>query len=157
MTQNQNFNIFSRTAGWIGLVIMTLVLSTPSKLFPIAFIPFSSILLSLALYKEQKNMRSVSYVSFSIATFFCLFTFISSYYLDSAINLLNISFNPPFMITLLVLLALMLSSFIALAFCLVKIISKPSGFYKLMAFNFIFYITGFLLVRHAIERLIISQ
>ena len=53
-------NIFLTAIGWLFLVIVSFVISRPSLLFPISFIPVITILLCYSLTKIKKILKNLT-------------------------------------------------------------------------------------------------
>lgn len=141
-------NIFSCAIGWLFLVFVSFVVSRPSLLYPISFIPVITILLCYSLYTEHPSYRRIAIALAALSFIFCAFTLISSSYMPSVPNnLLDLEFNYAYMILLTTWLFVIISGFITTIFILVKIIHKHSTAMLMFLTNFVVFIAAFYFLR----------
>ncbi|GAA5096009.1 hypothetical protein [Wohlfahrtiimonas larvae] len=141
-------NIFLTALGWLFLVIVSFVISRPSLLFPISFIPVITILLCYSLYSEYSEFRRIALAIGALSFLFSAFTLISASYMDTLPNnLLNLEFNYGFMLILTTWLFVVVSGFITTIFILVKIIHRHSSAMLMLLINFIVFLAGFYFLR----------
>lgn len=141
-------NIFLSAIGWFFLVFVSFVVSRPSLLYPISFIPVITVLLCYSLYTEHPSFRRIALALGAISFIFCAFTLISSSYMTSLPgNLLDLEFNYGYMLLLTTWLFVIISGFITTIFILVKIIHKHSSAMLMFLANFIIFIAAFYFFR----------
>lgn len=141
-------NIFLTAIGWLFLVIVSFVVSRPSLLFPISFIPVITILLCYSLYTEYPEFRRIALAIGALAFLFSAFTLISYLYMETAPNnLLDLEFNYGFMLILTTWLFVVVSGFITTIFILIKVIRRHSSAMLMFLANFIVFLAGFYFLR----------
>ena len=141
-------NIFLSAIGWIFLVIVSFVVSRPTLLYPISFIPVITILLSYSLYSEHPSFRRIALALGGLSFLFSAFTFLSSVILKTLPgNLLDLEFNYGYMILLTTWLFVIISGFITTLFILVKVIHRHSSAMLMFLANFIAFVAGFYFLR----------
>ncbi|WP_077927912.1 hypothetical protein [Wohlfahrtiimonas populi] len=144
-------NIFLTAIGWLFLVIVSFVISRPSLLFPISFIPVITILLCYSLYSEYPEFRRIALGIGALSFIFSAFTLLSSSYMETLpSNLLELEFNYGFMVILTTWLFVVISGFITTLFILVKVVRRHSSAMLLFLANFIIFLAGFYFLRWAI-------
>lgn len=141
-------NIFLCAIGWLFLVIVSFVISRPSLLYPISFVPVLTILLCYSLYTEHPSYRRIAIALGASAFAFSAFTLLSASYMEILpSNLLELSFNYTYMLILTTWLFVIISGFITIAFILIQVIHEHSSAMLMFLGSFVSFIAGFYFLR----------
>lgn len=141
-------NLFLSAIGWLFLVIVSFVISRPTLLYPISFIPVITVLMCYSLYTEHPTFRRIALALGALSFTFCAFTLISASYLTALPNnLLDLEFNYAYMLLLTTWLFVIISGFITTIFILVKIVRKHSSAMIMFLSNFIVFLASFYFLR----------